>query len=56
MSRVVATIAIEDFGAGPQGAKEALAMAVEHLGGGRVLEVKVLEEEQMRMGEGYHAG
>lgn len=56
MSCVIATIAIDDFGAGPQGAKEALAMAVEHLGGVRVLEVKALEEEQMRIGGGYHAG
>lgn len=50
MSCVVATITIDDFGAGPQGAKEALAMAVEHLGGVRVLLAEVREEEQIRIG------
>lgn len=50
MSRVVAAIAIDDFGAGPQGAKEALVMAVEHLGGVQVLSVEVQEPEQIKLG------
>ena len=49
MSVCYAHIAIDDFGAGPQGAKEALVMAVEHLGGVRVLSMELREAEQMRM-------
>ena len=49
MSCVVATIAVEDMGADPLGVKEALAMAVERLGGVRVLAVEIQEPEQMKM-------
>lgn len=52
MGCVIAAIAIDDFGAGPQGAKEALAMAVEPLGAVRVLRVEIVEEEQIKMGGG----
>lgn len=52
MSYVIAAIAIDDFGAGPQGAKETLAMALEPLGAARVLRVEVVEEEQIKMGGG----
>ena len=49
MSLVVATVRIEDFGAGTLGVKEALAMRLEPLGGVRVLTVEVREEEQVSM-------
>lgn len=49
MSRVVDTIAVEDMGVDPLGVKEALAMAVERLGGVRVLAVDVQEPEQIKM-------
>lgn len=55
MRRVLATIAIDDFGVGPLGVKEALVMAVEHLGGVQVLSVEVQEPEQMRMAGGAFA-
>lgn len=47
MSRVLLAIAIDDFAAGPQGAKEAAAMALEHLGGVRVTQVRIVEDEQL---------
>lgn len=50
MSCVLATIAIEDAVVDPLGAKEALVMAVEHLGNVRVLRVDVREPEQMALG------
>lgn len=57
MSCVLAAVSIEDFGVEPQGVKEALAMRLEPLGRVRVLRVKVLEEEQMKMGgNGNDAG
>ena len=49
MSFVIATVRIEDFGAGTLGVKEALAMRLEPLGGVRVLRVEVREEEQVSM-------
>lgn len=48
MPRLVLTIAIEDAAVGPQGAKEAAAMALEGLGGVRVLQVQIQGDEQMR--------
>ena len=51
MSRVLLAIAIDDFMDGPQGAKEAAAMALEGLGRVQVLRVKIQEEEQLRMEE-----
>ncbi len=51
MSRVLLAIAIDDFMDGPQGAKEAVAMALEGLGRVQVLRVKIQEEEQLRMEE-----
>ena len=51
MSCVLATIAIEDAVVDPLGAKEALVMAVEHLGNVQVLRVDVREPEQMSMKE-----
>lgn len=51
MSCVLATIAIEDAVVDPLGAKEAVVMAVEHLGSNvRVLWVNVQEPEQMALG------
>lgn len=51
MSRVLLAIAIDDFSVGPQGAKEAAAMALEKLGRVQVLQVKVLEEKQVKIWE-----
>lgn len=50
MSRVLATIAIEDAAVEPLGVKEALVMAVEHLGGVQVLSVEIQEPEQIKLG------
>lgn len=50
MSRVLTTIAIDDFGVGTLAAKEALVMAVEHLGGVQVLSVEIQEPEQIKLG------
>ena len=47
MSSVVLTIAVDDLAAGPLGAKEAAVMALEPLGGVRVLRVEVREPEQL---------
>lgn len=47
MSRVVATIAVDDMGVDPLGVKEALVMAVEPLGGVQVLWVDIQEPEQL---------
>lgn len=55
MSRVLATIAIEDAAVEPLGVKEALVMAVEHLGGVQVLSVEVQEPEQLGMAGGTFA-
>lgn len=52
MSRVLTTIAIDDFGVGPLGVKEALVMAVEHLGGVQGLSVEIQEAEQIKLGRG----
>lgn len=49
MSRLLLVVAIDDAAVGPQGAKEAVAMALEPLGGVQVLRVKMYEPEQMRM-------
>lgn len=50
MRCVLATFAIEDAAVDPLGAKEALVMAVEHLGNVRVLRVDVQEPEQIALG------
>lgn len=47
MSRVVATIAVDDMGVDPLGVKEALVMAVEPLGGVQVLWMDIQEPEQL---------
>lgn len=44
------TFAVESAEVDPLGAKEAAAMAVESLGGVRVLSVEVLEDEQLELG------
>ena len=49
MSRIVVTLAVEDAAVGPLGTKEAVAMALEPLGGVRVLAVELHELEQIRM-------
>jgi hypothetical protein len=49
MSFVVATVRIEDFGAGTLGVKEALAMRLEPLGGVRVVDVQTMGGEQMQI-------
>lgn len=49
MSRIVVTLAVEDAAVGPLGVKEAVAMALEPLGGVRVLAVECREPEQIRM-------
>lgn len=51
MSRVLLAVVIDDFGVGPQGTKEAAAMALEKLGRVQVLRVKIQEEEQLKMEE-----
>lgn len=51
MSRLLLAVAIDDFAAGPQGAKEAAAMALEGLGRVQVLRVKIQGEEQLKMEE-----
>ena len=50
MSCMIMTIAVDSPSVGPQGAKEAAAMALEPLGGVRVLKVDVREPEQMLVG------
>lgn len=52
MSDLFAYIAIDDARVEPLGVKEALAMALEHLGGVRVLSVELQEPEQLGMGGG----
>ena len=47
MSRILLAVAIDDFAAGPQGVKEAVAMALEPLGSVQVLRIKVQEPEQL---------
>ena len=47
MSRILLAIAIDDAATGPQGVKEAVAMALEPLGSVQVLRVKVQEPEQL---------
>lgn len=49
MSDLFARIAIEDAAVEPLGVKEAMAMALEHLGGVRVLEIQLREPEQTSM-------
>ncbi len=51
MSRVLLAVVIDDFGVGPQGTKEAAAMALEKLGRVQVLQVKALEEKQVKIWE-----
>ena len=55
MSDLFARIAIEDARVEPLGVKEAIAMALEPLGGVRVLEVQLQEPEQTRMADGAFA-
>lgn len=55
MSDLFARIAIEDARVEPLGVKEAIAMALEHLGGVRVLEVQLQEPEQLGMTGGAFA-
>ncbi|MBD5098158.1 MAG: hypothetical protein HDT35_01140 [Clostridiales bacterium] len=55
MSDLFARIAIEDARVDPLGVKETIAMALEHLGGVRVLEVQLQEPEQTRMADGAFA-
>lgn len=52
MSRLLLAVAIEDAAVGPLGAKEAVAMALEPLGGVQVLRVKAEEDEQLQMAGG----
>ena len=47
MSRLLLSIAIDDAGVGPQGAKEAVAMALEGLGRVMVMRVTAQEPEQL---------
>lgn len=49
MSSAIVTIEIEDLGVDAQGVKEAAVMALERLGGARVLHVDVREPEQLGM-------
>lgn len=49
MSLTLMTFAVEDAAVDPLGAKEAVAMAVEHLGWVRVLAVEVREDEQLAL-------
>ena len=49
MSRALITLAVEDAAEDPMGAKETVAMALEHLGGVRVLRVEVQTPEQQRI-------
>lgn len=49
MSCIFAHIAIDDAAVEPLGVKEAMVMALKHLGGVRVLSVELQEPEQMRM-------
>lgn len=50
MSYLLLALAVEDANVAPQGVKEAVAMALEQLGGAvRVLQVDVWEPEQMSM-------
>lgn len=51
MIRVLLAVDIDDFGFGPQGTKEAAAMALEKLSRVQVLQVKVLEEKQVKIWE-----
>lgn len=51
MSCLLMTFAVEHAEVDPLGAKEAVAMAVEHLGGVRALSVEVQEDEQLRLNE-----
>lgn len=47
MSDLYAHIVIKDAAVEPLGVKEAMAMALEHLGGVRVLSVELREPEQL---------
>lgn len=49
MSDLHAHIVIKDAAVEPLGVKEALSMALEHLGGVRVLEIQLQEPEQLSM-------
>lgn len=53
MSDLYAHIVIKDAGVEPLGVKEALTMALEHLGGVRVLEVQLQGPEQLGMGGAF---
>lgn len=55
MSCIFAHIAIDDARVEPLGVKEALAMALEHLGGVRVLSAELQEPEQLGMAGGAFA-
>ena len=56
MSRIVVTLEIDDAAVGPQGAKEAVAMALEPLGAVRVLTVEARGPEQIHMAPNWGAG
>ena len=49
MNCILVTVAIEDAALDPMGAKEAVAMALEPLGGVQVLQVDIQEPEQMSL-------
>ena len=49
MSGALIHIAVDDLAVEPLGVKEAVVMALEHLGGVRVLEIQLQEPEQTRM-------
>ncbi len=49
MSGALLHIAVDDLAVEPLGVKEAVVMALEHLGGVRVLEIQLQEPEQTRM-------
>lgn len=55
MSGALIHIAVDDLAVEPLGVKEAVVMALEHLGGVRVLEVQIQEPEQTRMAGGAFA-
>ena len=55
MSGALIHIAVDDLAVEPLGVKEAVVMALEHLGGVRVLEIQLQEPKQTRMVGGAFA-
>jgi len=55
MSGALLHIEVDDLTVEPLGVKEAVVMALEHLGGVRVLEVQIQEPEQLGMAGGAFA-